>query len=177
MLFCLTFSKAFDKVSHQRLLHKLDYYGVRGDTLHWIQSLLSYRKQQVLFGGDMSVEAEVISGVPQGWVLGPFLFLAFINDLPESTSSDTRLSADDALLYRHNGSSDDAKQLQQDLDALQHWEGRWRMKFHQKKCQLIRICTNKRHQCETTYKLHGHILQVVGSAKYLGVTVSDGRLT
>ena len=120
MLFCLTFSKAFDKVSHQRLLHKLDYYGVRGDTLHWIQSLLSYRKQQVLFGGDMSVEAEVISGVPQGWVLGPFLFLAFINDLPESTSSDTRLSADDALLYRHIGSSDDAKQLQQDLDALQH---------------------------------------------------------
>ena len=115
----LDFSKAFEKVPHQRLLHKLDYYGVRGDILRWIQSFLGYRKQQVLLERVMSAEAEVISGVPQGTVLGPLLFLAFINDLLESTASDTRLFADDALLYHHIGSSDDAKQLQQDLDVLQ----------------------------------------------------------
>ena len=73
----------------------------------------------MLLEGVMSAEAEVISGVPQGTVLGPLLFLAFNNDLPESTSSDTRLFADDALLYHHTGSSDYAKQLQQDLDVLQ----------------------------------------------------------
>ena len=157
----LDFFQRVDKDPHQRLLHKLDNYGVRGDTLHWIQSFLSYRKHQVLLEGVMSAEA-VICGVPQGTILGLILFLAFINDLPESTSSDTRLFADDALLYRHIGSSDDGKQLQQDLYALQQWEGRyrWQMKFHPEQCQVIRICNN----------IHGRILQVVDSAKYLGVT-------
>ena len=161
------FSKAFDKVPNQRMLHKLDYYGVRGDTLRWIQSFLSYSKQQVLLEEVMSAKTEIIFGVPQDTVLG------FINDLPESTSSDTRLFVNDELLYRKIGSTDGANQLQQDLDTLQQWEDRWQMKFHPEKCQVIRICTNNRHQRETTYKLHGHILQVVDSAKYLGVTVSD----
>ena len=123
----LDFSNAFDRVPHQRLLHKLEYYGVRGDTLRWIHTFLSYRKQQVLLEGVTSAEADVISGVLQGTVLGPLLLLAFINDLPESTSSDTRLVADDALLYRHIGNDEDARLFQQDLDALQQWESRWQM--------------------------------------------------
>ena len=121
----------------------------------------------------MSAEADVISGVPQGTVLGPLLFLAFINDLPESTSSDTRLFADDALIYRHIKSDEDARRLQQDLDALQKWESEWQMNFHPEKCQVIRICTNKRLRRGTTYTLHGHILEAVESAKYLGVTIGE----
>ena len=121
----------------------------------------------------MSAEADIISGVPQGTVLGPLLFLAFINDLPESTSSDTRLFADDALIYRHIKSDEDARRLQQDLDALQKWEREWQMNFHPEKCQIIRICTNKRFRRETTYTLHGHILEAVESAKYLGVTIGE----
>ena len=136
-------------------------------------SFLSSRKQQVLLEGVTSAEADVISGVPQGTVLGPLLFLAFINDLPESTSSDTRRSADGALHYRHIGNDEDARLLQQDLDALQQWESRWQMKCHPVKCQVTRICTNKRYQRETAYKLHGHILQAVDSAMYLGVIISD----
>ena len=81
--------------------------------------------------------------------------------------------ADDALLYRHIGNDEDARLLQQDHVALQQWEIRWQMKFHPEKCQVIRICTNKRYQPETTYKLYGHILQAVDSTKYLGVTISD----
>ena len=169
----LDFSKAFDKVPHQRLLHKLDYYGVRGNTLRWIQSFLSYRKQVVALEGTNSTEADVISGVPQGTVLGPLLFLAFINDLPESTSSETRLFADDGLLYRHIKGPDDVQKLQQDLDSLQIWEDKWQMKFHPEKCQVISICTNKRFQQQTSYMLHGHILETVDSAKYLGVSISE----
>ena len=121
----------------------------------------------------MSAEADVISGVPQGTVLGPLLFLAFINDLPESTSSDTRLFVDDALIYRHIKRNEDARRLQEDLDALQKWESEWQMNFHPEKCQVIRICTNKRFRRETTHTLHGHILEAVESAKYLRVIIGE----
>jgi hypothetical protein len=94
-------------------------------------------------------------------------------DLAESTSSETRLFADDGLLYRHIKGPDDVQKLQQDLDSLQIWEDKWQMKFHPEKCQVISICTNKRFQQQTSYMLHGHILETVDSAKYLGVSISE----
>ena len=97
----LDFSKAFDKVPHTRLLEKLSFYGVRDGTLKWISAFLSQRKQQVLLEGILSSEVDVTSGVPQGTVLGPLLFLTFINDLPDCIQfSSAKLFADDCLLIR-----------------------------------------------------------------------------
>ena len=129
----LDFSKAFDNVAHQRLLHKLQYYGVHGLTLQWTKDFLNNRLQQVLLDGHTSSTAEVLSGVPQETVLGPLLFLTFINNLPEVTNSEARLFADDCLLYSPIFSRKDTEDLQQDLAALEDWEKQWQMAFHPEK--------------------------------------------
>ena len=139
----LDFAKAFDKVPHQRLLYKLHYYGIRGQTLSWIESFLRDRKQHVLVEGAKSDEAEVTSGVPQGTVLGPLLFLAFINDLPSVVDSQARLFADDCLLFRQIDSLHDSNKLQEDLSALEKWESDWQMSFHPQKCTTIRVTRKK----------------------------------
>ena len=96
----LYFSKAFDVVPHQRLLHKLDHYRNRGTTLNCFQNFLTNRTQKVVVDGSFSESARVRSSVPQGTVLGPLLFLTYINDPPSTVSSQVRLFADDCLLYR-----------------------------------------------------------------------------
>lgn len=171
----LDFSKAFDKVPHARLLTKLDHYGVRNKTLNWISAFLSQRQQQVLLEGVMSSPVAVQSGVPQGTVLGPLLFLAFINDLPECIQfSSTKLFADDSLLFKAISSSEDSMQLQKDLSSLEQWETTWQMSFNPSKCNVIRITPNKKKAIlQTSYKLHGQTLETKSSSSYLGVSVTD----
>jgi hypothetical protein len=157
------FSKAFDKVGHGRLLHKLAHYGVKGKALLWIRAFLSGRTQEVVVEGEHSDRAPVTSGVPQGSVLGPCLFLHYINDLPEGTGSRVRLFADDTIMYLTITTHDDADQLQTDLDRLGKWETLWQMKFHPDKCQVLTI-TNKKNIIKHNYTLHGHPLQHVTEA-------------
>ena len=171
----LDFSKAFDKVPHHRLAVKLHHYGVRGKTLEWIRSFLADRTQQVVVDGETSKPANVSSGVPQGTVLGPLLFLVYINDLPSRVSSTSRLFADDCLLYRTINTEADTRSLQEDLDNLQKWEQDWMMSFNPDKCEVIRI-TNKRRIINCQYSIHGHTLQETNKAKYLGVTI-DNKLS
>ena len=93
--------------------------------------------------------------------------------MPEVTTSNTPLFADDGLLYREIDSEADSAELQKDLDALQEWERTWQMHFQPEKCQVIYMCTTKRFRRHPTYKLHGHTLESVNGAKYLGVTLSE----
>ena len=98
-LLILDFSKAFDTVSHKRLLLTLEYYGIRGHRLNWMQSWLLNRTKQVVLEGEHSEKSNVKSGVPQGTVLGPLCFLLYINDMGNNISSNLKLFADDTLLY------------------------------------------------------------------------------
>jgi hypothetical protein len=167
----LDFSKAFDKVPHQRLLLKLQYYGIRGQTLRWIQSYLTDRTQQVVVEGKTSPVGKVTSGVPQGSVLGPTLFLVYINDLGKNIKSTVRLFADDTILYRKIQNHNDATLLQKDLKELEKWESDWQMLFNADKCFVLPV-TRKHNPIETTYSLHNQNLEEVTSSKYLGVELT-----
>ena len=113
-------------MAHRRLAVKLHHYGIRNKTLAWIQSFLAERCQKAVLDDKTFSSSPVTSGVPQGTVLGPLLFLIYINDLSSRASSTARLFADDCLLYSVISSQEDAASLQEDLDRLQEWErGRW----------------------------------------------------
>ena len=168
----LDFSKAFDVVPHQRLLGKLRHYGIDGPVWFWIQEFLSSRSQCTVVDGDCSSWTSVDSGVPQGTVLGPLLFLLHINDLPDCVTSQVRLFADDCLVYRVINSVQDQLDLQKDLVSLAAWADRWGMSFNPSKCNIITIARSS-SPLHKFYSLCGEVLQHVSEAKYLGVLLSD----
>ena len=172
----MDFAKAFDKVNHSLLTHKLAHYGVRGSTNLWIQNFLKDRTQAVVVEGEKSDLVDVRSGVPQGSVLGPCLFLAYINDLPDRVTATSRLFADDTLIQKLIENENDRNNVQKDLEQLEKWEGQWDMNFHPEKCNVLpveRSNNTKDNTSETEYFLHGHKLEKVTNAKYLGVTLQS----
>ena len=173
-LIMMDFAKAFDKVPHRRLFHKLKYYGIRGSTHKWINSWLSGRTQQVVLDGQASDPVPVLSGVPQGSVIGRVLFLIFINDLLDNIRSSVCLFADDCVLYRNIHSLQDCLALQEDLTSLGQWEADWQMKFNVAKCHSMRVIRHQHHkQILFDYSLHNQTLENVQLAKYLGITITD----
>ena len=172
-LILLDFSKAFDKVNHSKLIWKLRQYGIRGNVLFLILAFLGNRSQTVVIKGEESGSVPVSSGVPQGLVLGPIIFLVFINDFPEKLSSQLRLFADDKAVYLTIGGLDDGTVLQNDMDKLSFWESQLDMDSNHSKCQVVRVTTAMK-AINTVYTLHGQILEVVTSAKYIWVDISSG---
>ena len=130
----LDFKKAFDSVPHKRLLIKLESYGITGNVLKWVGSFLSNRIQKVKVKDAISDEAAVLSGIPQGSVLGPILFTIYINDLPDNVSSACKIFADDTKLY---STTDNHANLQIDINHLTEWSEKWQLLFNASKCKVV----------------------------------------
>lgn len=135
------FMKAFDKVPHKRLLEKINSYGIVETCLKWIEAFLCNRKQCLIVNGQKSGWKEVKSGVPQGSVLRPLLFVLYINDMPEEVNngSEIYLYADDTRVYRHIKNQRDMEHLQMDISCMRKWSEKWLLFFHPKKCKYMRI--------------------------------------
>ncbi|BHF81444.1 hypothetical protein SprV_0702457400 [Sparganum proliferum] len=167
----IDFKKAFDSVPHQRLLHKLSRIGVRGNLLKWIQSFLLDRCQTVHVGGQQSTEVAVESGVPQGSVLGPTLFIIYVNDCVSELDCGVGMFADDIKLWSVIRTADDEEHLQANLNRLQQWSKDWLLPFNEKKCNILRV-GRARSPNHMAYCLNGIPLQEVDSQKDLGVWIT-----
>ncbi len=174
---CLVFldvSKAFDKVYHPALLHKLERMGVSGNLLTWLGSYLSGRKQTVVINGVCSDSKSINASVPQGSILGPLLFLAYINDLVDDLETTPYLFADDTSLF----CPIDPKNMQvsfdsinRDLATLDKWAAQWRVTFNASKTVYM-IVSNRRNVVYPSLELSGVQLTRVYDHKHLGMVFS-----
>ena len=168
----LDFAKAFDKVPIQRLLKKVKSHGIGGQLLAWIKAWLTDRKQRVVLNGEASDWARVLSGVPQGSVLGPLLFLIFINDLDEEAALVEILKkfADDTKVAQPIRSEQDRTRLQAVLDNLVSWADTWGMSFNVKKCKVMHVGrSNPRY----AYRMGGVELDSTEEERDLGVIMTS----
>ena len=169
------FMKAFDKVPHKRLLHKLKMYNIGGKYRQWLESFLIGRKQTVKINGESSDSRPVTSGIPQGSVMGPVLFVLYINDLPDSLkhNSEVYLYADDTKIFRDIKDDSDSLKLQEDIYEMHAWSEKWLLRFHPDKTKRMRIGKSKTVECE--YKLREHLKPMEKSTaeKDVGVIIDD----
>ena len=166
----LDFAKAFDKVPIRRLLAKVKAHGVDGKVLQWITNWLSGRKQRVVINGQHSDWEDVLSGVPQGSVLGPLLFIIFINDLDQAAELITTLLkfADDTKAAQKILSDDDRILLQDCINKLFTWASDWGMAFNIEKCKVMHLGRlNPKYQ----YQMNGIVLKEVDQEKDIGIIV------
>ena len=149
----MDFKKAFDTVPHTRLLGKIEAFGIKGNLLRWIRGFLTGRKQQVCVNGTTSETTHVVSGIPQGSVLGPVLFVMYINDLPGcvSKANTVKLFADDTKLFTRSDNVGATEKLQEDLGRLENWSKNWQLHFHPDKCSVLRLGNKK---SDASYFMH-----------------------
>ena len=166
----LDFSKAFDKVPHTRLLLKLKSVGISGKILLWIEQWLTGRKQSVVLNNVISKWRPVLSGVPQGSVLGPILFLIYINDIDDCVSSKISKFADDTKLFHKVSDLEDNDRLQSDLQRLTEWANVWQMEFNASKCKVLHFGNSNR---SFSYNINSVSLEATNSEKDLGVYISN----
>ena len=163
---------SFDTVPHQRLISKLKGYGITGNLLSWISDFLYQRTQHVNVNGNASPKVTVTSGVPQGSVLGPTLFVYYINDLPDYATCDIKIFADDTKIYSTIENKDKYDNLQLCINKLVKWTETWLLNFNSDKCKVLHIGKNNPH-----YEYHINQAGVVGkldctiAEKDLGVIV------
>ena len=162
------FEKAFDRAPHKRLISKLYSYNINEDIINWIKAYLENRVQRVRVNSCFSNWANVVSGIPQGSILGPLLFIIYINELPNICDSHLFLYADDAKVYRQIFNSQDKENLQNDLIKLNSWADNWLIKLNISKCKKVSFgrCTENTER----YSINNVELENVESFKDLGVS-------
>lgn len=167
------FSKAFDSVSHPKLITKLQGYGIQGDLLHLITDFLTGRTQRTRVGRCLSNSINITSGVVQGSCLGPLLFLIFINDLAGIFDSTIKpkLYADDLKLYATVESSLDSDRLQRNIDRMVEWSDYWQLSISIKKCQVLQVGSSRHNAFAPTYSIGPNVLPNCDTVTDLGVTV------
>lgn len=166
----LDYAKAFDTVPHKRLIAKLKSLGVSGNLLLWITDFLSDRQQCVRVGQSISQWRNVTSGIPQGSVLGPILFVCFINDLPDNLISNSLIFADDTKVYSEICEERDSQKLQSDLNSLMDWSDKWLLRFNASKCKVLHIgANNPKHE----YRMGDVVIETSECEKDLGVYVDS----
>jgi len=139
ILILLDFAKAFDTVPHDELIEKVRAYGFDERLIKWLSNFLKKRRQRVVMGEVVTDWLEVLSGVPQGSVIGPLLFVIYINDMPDSIASFLELFADDSKLISIIKCAEDLSQLKQDLANISESSVKWKMSFNYKKCKFMKI--------------------------------------
>ena len=149
------FARAFDSVPHKRLLLKLKSLGIEGDVLKWIKSFLTGRRHRVNVDGELSDWVYVVSGIPQGSVLVPTLFVIFTTDMPDVARC-LKLFANDAKRYSTIRSEDDVISLQNDINNLVEWSMLWQLPFNVERCICIPIGRDKNHH---SYQINQHMLE------------------
>lgn len=170
------FAKAFDTVPHRRLCKKLAGYGIKGQLLKWITSFLNGRKQLVKVNEAKSTTDAVVSGIPQGSVLGPLLFVLYINDLPDKVISSILLFADDTKIFKEVDSITDSLIIQKDIEELEKWSTDWLLQFHPDKCHVLTIGKFANIKHAHPYTLSEDQLEHVFTEKDLGILI-DAELT
>ena len=167
------FAKAFDTVPHRRLIDKMKAYGINGKLLGWIKDFLTTRSQVVRVNGECSSKASVLSGIPQGSVLGPLLFIVYINDLPDDVISDILMFADDTKIFHQINSKEDSLLLQSDTQSLLEWSKKWLLTFNKEKCHVLTIGKIENIKHTHRYSLDDTELEHVFSEKDLGLTIDS----
>lgn len=169
----IDFSKAFDRVSHRKLLTKLKMFGLNENITSWIRAYLRNRSQTVEVRDAPSYSLSVTSGVPQGSVLGPLLFLLYINDISTVIKPPVQINlfADDCLVYSPIKTSEDQAALNDSLDYIKQWCFQWQMEINFKKSSYTHV-TNKKNVSLFQYHIGNVELTKAETFKYLGVTIS-----
>ena len=138
---------------HELLKSKLFSYGIGGKTLKWTDSFLCFRQQRVVVNVVKSDWAPVLSGVPQGTVLGPLLFSLYINDISSDIESAIKIFADDCVCYREIKDEEDTMKLQSDIDRLGSWAKKWGMRFQPVKCNMMQLTRKRIKKIHASYTL------------------------
>jgi hypothetical protein len=163
----VSFLKAFDLVPHDRLLMKIAISSVDSRVAAWIREFLLDRTQKFRVGGHLSEDGKITSGVPQGTVLGPLLFIAYVDDIWRNIASTIRLYADDCVIYKKIN-NEDIEILQKDLDRLGEWAAQNAIKINPSKCRAF-CFTRARVKDPLNYTLGDQLIPESSSCKYLGI--------